>query len=110
MLAATDKIELIFQRSGAFRLVLVVEAGEWAHPEALALLEDKVDAAASFALDGQLLEEYPDAKGKPVQIVVRPVDPAPALVLAFIERAAEILSREGLSLTLEPLPAEDEAA
>jgi hypothetical protein len=104
MLSATDKIELIFSNDEAVRLILVVESGEWEHPDALYQLQDKVNAAASYALDGQMTEEYPQHQGKQVEIVVRPVDEAPEQVRVFVEHAAAVLAADGLKVELKQLP------
>lgn len=111
MLTNTSKIELVtVQPDGGWRLVAIVERGEWDQPDATWLLQEKLNALASYALDGQMRAEYPDSVGKPITLVICPVDPVPADIRAFIDQVAQLLAPEGLSVSVEPLPPEEQPA
>jgi hypothetical protein len=109
MLVNTDKIELVVRRGNSYRLLLIIEAGEWQGGDAAWLLQEKLNAAASYALDGQMHRMYPDSIGAPVAIVIRPVDPPPPDIAKFIDQVATILAKDGLTVTVEPLPAAEAA-
>jgi len=48
-----------------------VDRGEWLLPRAVWLLQEKLNAYASFILDGKMRELYPYARPQDVQIVIR---------------------------------------
>jgi hypothetical protein len=110
MLRAIDKIDLYSETPARQqRLIAVIEAGEWQLPEAKWLLQEKLNAYAIYALDGQMHQMYPDSIGKPVSIVICPVDPIPPDIAKFIDQIAAILAQDGLTVTVEPLPAAEAA-
>lgn len=96
MLANTNKVELVTSGTDGWHLILVAEEGDWLHPQALWHLQEKMNALLSYALDGQLIAEYPDAAGQPLRAVLASVDPYPAEVLAFIEQMRPLVESEGL--------------
>ncbi len=105
MLANTNKVDVISETAeGVQRLIIAVECGEWDLPESATLLREKVDAYASFALDGQMNELYPESAGKPVSIVIRPFDPVPTHLGRLIDRLASVLKPEGLTVSVELMP------
>jgi hypothetical protein len=109
MLSKLDKVDLVLEGSQGWELVLVIEPGEWDMSRRLWLLQEKINGYASFALDGQMHQMYPDSVGKPVSIVIRPVDPPPPDIAKFIDQIAAILAQDGLTVTVEPLPAAEAA-
>lgn len=103
MLAATDQIDEIRKESGEreFRLYLEVERGDWLLPRAVWLLQEKLNAYASFILDGKMRELYPYAKPADARIVVRSRGQAPADALRLVELVREALAKEGPRLDFE---------
>ena len=105
MLVTTAEIDEIRKAPGEreIYLYLDVERGEWLLPRAAFLLQEKLNAYASFILDGKLRELYPFALAANVRVVIRSRGQAPAPALALVKHVAEALQKEGPILTLEPV-------
>ena len=103
MLATTAEIDEIQKDPGSreFRLYLDVERGEWLLPRAVWLLQEKLNAYASFILDGKLRELYPYAQPADVRIVVRSRGQAPADALKLVELVRAALAKDGPQLAFE---------
>lgn len=103
MLATIDEIDEIQKDRGAreFRLYLDVERGEWLLPRAVWLLQEKLNAYASFVLDGKMRELYPWAKPQDVRIVVRSRGQPPAGALELVALVRDALIKDGPQLVLE---------
>lgn len=103
MLATTDEIDEIQKDRGTreFRLYLDVERGEWLLPRAVWLLQEKLNAYASFILDGKLRELYPYAQPADVRIVVRSRGQPPADALKLVELVRAALAKDGPQLVFE---------
>jgi hypothetical protein len=103
MLATTDEIDVIEKAPGEreLRLYLDVERGEWLLPRSLWLLQEKLNAYASFVLDGKMRAMYPYARPDDVRIVVRSHGQAPADVLTLVGLVREALARDGPRLDFE---------
>lgn len=103
MLVTTDEVDEIRKEQGEkeLRLYLVVERGEWLLPKALWLLQEKLNAYASFILDGKMAQMYPWAKPANARIVVRSHGQAPQDAVELIERAGSMLAAEGPTISFE---------
>lgn len=103
MLAAIDQIDEICKQPGEreFRLYLDVERGEWLLPRAVFLLQEKLNAYASFILDGKMRELYAYAAPQDVRIVVRSRGQPPADALELVALVREALSKDGPRLDFE---------
>lgn len=103
MLVTTAEIDEIRKEPGEkeLRLYLVVERGEWLLPRALWMLQEKLNAYASWALDGLMQQTYPWAKPENVRIVVRSHGQAPKDAVELIEKAGSMLAAEGPMLSFE---------
>ena len=103
MLATIDEIDEIQKDPGTreFRLYLDVERGEWLLPRAVWLLQEKLNAYASFVLDGKLRELYPYAQPADVRIVVRSRGQAPADALRLVDLVRAALAKDGPQLLFE---------
>lgn len=101
MLRDVAKIDLVTEDSatGEIRLILVVAADEWKSPKCEELLAGKLDAYASFALDGQLAEQV-GRQAKACVVVCTPVVP-PDSCVALLSAARERLETENLPVRLE---------
>jgi hypothetical protein len=109
-LLKTNQVDVVtFGDDGSMRLALAVYGGEWRHRDAKLLLQEKLNAYAIYALDGQMHREHPDSIGKPVKIVVRPEEPVPSKIKPLLDQFAAILAQDGLTVTVEPLPAAEAA-
>ncbi len=103
MLTTTGEIDEIQKDRGSreFRLYLDVERGEWLLPRAVWLLQEKLNAYASFILDGKMREIYPYAQPADVRIVVRSRGQAPAAALELVELVRAALAKDGPQLVFE---------
>ena len=106
MLAATDSVDEIRKEKGEreFRLYLDVERGDWLLPRAVFLLQEKLNAYASFILDGKLREMYPYANPADVRIVVRSRGQPPQDALRLLGLVREALEKDGPRLDFEQVP------
>ena len=106
MLAATDSVDEIRKEKGEreFRLYLDVERGDWLLPRAVFLLQEKLNAYASFVLDGKLREMYPYANPADVRIVVRSRGQPPQDALRLLGLVREALEKDGPRLDFEQVP------
>lgn len=103
MLATTDEIDLIEKARGEreLRLYLEVDRGEWLLPRAVWLLQEKLNAYASFVLDGKMRAMYPYARPDDVRIVVRSHGQPPADALTLVGLVREALAKDGPRLEFE---------
>ena len=88
MLAQPSVVDVVAKEKGdrEWKLVVEVEPGEWSLPRAVHLLEEKLNAYASFALDGQMTRLYPQALARNVHIVIASVDPLPEAAVRLLEK------------------------
>jgi hypothetical protein len=105
VLATVDSVDEIRKEKGEreIRLYLEVERGEWLLPRAVWLLQEKLNAYASFVLDGRMREMYPFAEPKDVRIVVRSRGQPPRDALELVGLVRQALEKDGIGLDLEQL-------
>ena len=105
MLAAAAEIDEIRKDAGSreFRLYLDVDRGEWLLPHAVWLLQEKLNAYASYVLDGKMRETYPYAHPKDVRIVIRSRGQPPQDALRLLGLVREALEKDGPRLAFEQL-------
>ena len=103
MLATTASVDEILKLAGSreFTLVVDVERGEWLLPRAVWLLQEKLNAYASFILDGKMREHYPYAQPADCRIVVRSRGQAPQDARTLCEMVREALAKDGVKLDFE---------
>jgi hypothetical protein len=103
VLATTSEIDLIEKDRGdrELRLYLEVERGEWLLPRAVWLLQEKLNAYASYVLDGRMKQMYPWSDPRAVRIVVRSRGQAPADALRLLELVRPALAKDGPQLSFE---------
>ena len=103
MLATTAEIDEIRKDQGEreLRLYLDVDRGEWLLPRAVWLLQEKLNAYASFVLDGKMREMYPFARPSDVRIVIRSRGQPPQDALRLVGLVRETLERDGPKLDFE---------
>jgi hypothetical protein len=106
VLATTAEIDEIRKEAGEreFRLYVDIERGDWLLPRAVWLLQEKLNAYASFILDGKLRELYPYARPQDVRIVVRSRGQPPQDALRLVALVREALEKEGPKLDFEQVP------
>ena len=103
MLATTAEIDEIRKEKGEreLRLYLDVDRGEWLLPRAVWLLQEKLNAYASFILDGKMRELYPYARPQDVRVVIRSRGQPPQDVLTLVGLVREALEKDGPRLDFE---------
>ncbi|HYY52859.1 MAG TPA: DUF6572 domain-containing protein [Myxococcales bacterium] len=103
MLATTAEIDEIRKEAGQreFRLYIDVDRGEWLLPRAVWLLQEKLNAYASFVLDGKMRELYPYAQAHDVRIVIRSRGQPPQDALRLVGLVRQALEKDGPKLELE---------
>ena len=103
MLATTAEIDEIRKEAGQreFRLYLEVDRGEWLLPRSAWLLQEKLNAYASFILDGKMRELYPYMQPGDVRIVIRSRGQPSQDVLRLVELVREALLEDGPKLDFE---------
>ena len=103
MLATTAEVDEIRKDAGErdLHLYLDVDRGEWLLPRAVWLLQEKLNAYASFILDGKMRELYPWAQPRDVRIVIRSRGQPPQDVLRLVGLVREALEKDGPGLELE---------
>ena len=106
MLATTAEIDEIRKEAGEreFRLYVDVDRGEWLLPRAVWLLQEKLNAYASFILDGKMRELYPYANPHDVRIVIRSRGQPPMDALRLVGLVREELEKDGPRLDFEQVP------
>jgi len=103
MLAATAEVDEIRKEAGQreLRLYLDIDRGEWLLPRAAWLLQEKLNAYASFVLDGKMRELYPYVQAGDVRIVIRSRGQPPQDALRLVELVREALEKDGPKLDFE---------
>jgi hypothetical protein len=106
VLATTAEIDEIRKEKGEreLRLYLDVDRGEWLLPRAVWLLQEKLNAYASFILDGKMRELYPYARPHDVCVVIRSRGQPPQDVLTLVGLVREALEKDGPRLDFEQVP------
>jgi hypothetical protein len=106
VLATTAEIDEIRKEKGEreLRLYLDVDRGEWLLPRAVWLLQEKLNAYASFILDGKMRELYPYARPHDVRVVIRSRGQPPQDVLTLVGLVREALEKDGPRLDFEQVP------
>jgi len=103
VLATTAEIDEIRKEKGEreLRLYLDVDRGEWLLPRAVWLLQEKLNAYASFILDGKMRELYPYARPQDVRVVIRSRGQPPQDALRLVGLVREALEKDGPRLDFE---------
>lgn len=101
MLASSSVVDVVAKEKGdpEWRLVLEVEKGEWALPRAVWLLEEKLNAYASFVLDGMMQKMYPASHPKQTRIVIASADPLPEKAVWLLEKVSLALRPHDLKVS-----------
>src|SRR5438270_275001 len=100
----TDTIDFIASDPRGEIMLVMVEHREWdGSDERLCQLEEKINNYASFALEGQLLEQHPELVGKPVRLELRYASPPDPATSRFLDLAREKLGARGLGFITKPI-------
>ena len=75
----------------------------WSDEEHLPLMEEKLITYVSFAVDGRLIEQYPDAEGKKIKIHIECHYAPDEDAINFLTISAKLTSDAGIDLTYQIL-------
>ena len=90
-------IDFVAQDPDGTVVLVMVEGREWdASDRRLFELQEKINAYAAFATDGQLIAHYHELAGKPIRLELRCVDEPEPKTAAFLEMARQKLEDHGL--------------
>ena len=79
-------------------LLVMAETRPWTNPqEQLFQLQEKLNAYRSFALDGEMVEVYPQFVGKPLKIRLECAEPPVEETLDFLQHVYEQSSLQGIT-------------
>lgn len=93
----TDVIDLVAQDADGVYLVVMVETRPWgSDPDQPMQLREKINSAAGYVLNGQLVEQFPDAAGQPTRIQLDCVEPPTPEIAQLTEWAAAQLAPMGV--------------
>ena len=91
--------------TGEFVLVMF-EPRPWNVGDAqLVQLQEKLNAYLSFALDGEMEEQLPQAAGKKLRITLACADEPPTHVTELLTKVRDQISLQGINFTVEGLQA-----
>lgn len=97
-----DRLE--YRDRGGEVVLVLVESHPWnpASDQAF-LLQEKLNAYLSFVLDGEMLENYPSLRNKPVRIVLECVDPPSGRILEFLRLVHDQCELQGIEFMVDVL-------
>ncbi len=100
-------IDLITRDEARGEVVLaMIEERPWdTHPEQLEQLNDKLDSYLSYALDGHLVEQYPQYAGYPVQLRLDCVSEPRGTTVDLLKAARQVAAQYGIRLLTRVLEA-----
>jgi hypothetical protein len=100
-----DVIDLVaLSPDGTTYGLSLIETRPWnGGEEQLRQVQTKLNAYATFILDGQLDEQYPDAPTKKKLIILQALEEPTGEALAFLEKAADIVAEDDITLEVWPL-------
>ena len=106
MLEETTKVDVITRDASgdSYALFIVVADGEWGRDDWRELLRAKIANYATYVLDGQLIEHYPECHGRPVRVAIHSGSEPPREAAELAERAEAALAEYELAVTFEELP------
>jgi hypothetical protein len=90
--------------SGAVVLVMFERRGWGADPQQLAQIEEKINRYLGYALDGFLVEHYPQHQGKRVHIRLDCIEPPAGEAVRFVEAATQAIRAHGLDFIVNVTP------
>jgi hypothetical protein len=99
-------VDLVSEKDGEYELVVVVDKGEWSMPNAVWHLQEKLNCYATYILKGQMENEYGHRGEK---ILIYSIEPLPAKVVDFLEKAAPQFEKVGIGLEQMASPRPDAA-
>src|SRR6476659_9699106 len=99
-------VDLISVDEASGKVVLtMIERRAWgASDQQFQQIEEKINRYMGYALDGYLVEHYPDYAGKPVQIRLECAEAPHGEAVLFVQAAARAAADHGLELVVVVSP------
>ncbi|MEA3188249.1 MAG: hypothetical protein QOD99_2079 [Chthoniobacter sp.] len=92
------------EKTGEVALIMI-EPREWDGSERrLYALQEKGNAYLSFALDGEMAEEYPQFRGRPLRLQLECAHPPDALTATMITAMREQMAFQGIGFEVRIAP------
>ncbi len=91
---------MLFEESSNRVVLAMFERRQWNGEEQLWQLQEKLNAYASFALDGEMQENHPELSGRPVCIQLRTVHSPSDRALSLLEQARRQLALQEIGLEI----------
>jgi hypothetical protein len=83
-------------------LMIMAEHRPWRDvEEQLFQLQEKLNAYLSFALDGEMVDEYPQFVGRPLKIRLECLETPPNEMLGFLQHVYEQTGLQGIAFEVE---------
>lgn len=101
-------IDLITRDEDRGEVVLVmIEERPWEScPEQLEQLNDKLDSYLSYALDGHLVEQYPQYSGFPVQLRLDCIEQPRGTAAEMLDAARKVAAQYGVRVLVQVVEAD----
>ena len=86
-------------------VLVMIERRPWgASPQQFGQIEEKINRYLGYALDGFLVEQYPQHRGKRVQIRLDCAEAPHGDAVRFVAAATQAIARHGLELVVNVAP------
>ncbi len=101
---APDEIDVIAEDADGSALLSIVQTGPWS-PEGAerGRLKRKLAVYLRYALEGQMVAQYPSLRDRPVVIALMYDEQPSAAILDYWRRRGQSLVRDGVKLTAQSL-------
>jgi len=94
--------------SGCVVLVMVERRPWGAHPRQLQQIEEKINRYLGYVLDGFLVQQHPQYRGKSVQVRLDCAEAPHGLAVDFVEAAQRAAYTHGIEFVVNVVPSEGE--
>jgi Family of unknown function (DUF6572) len=99
-----NTIDFVTLGSDGAAVLVMVEHRPWdGTDERLYQLQEKINRYAAFALDGELVQRYPELSQKPVRLELRYETAPDAKTAAFFLKVQDSLAKEGLTFRADKM-------
>jgi ABC-type amino acid transport substrate-binding protein len=101
----TDTVDLITEHAeSGYVSLIMVEDDAWADgAQSLQNVQQKLNIYLTYALDGQLVDDYPDLAGKPIRVQLDTTTEPPPEILQAIRRMREACKQHGVVFIINVL-------
>lgn len=99
-------LDLVTTDAESGKVVLVmIERRAWdASPDQFRQIEEKINRYLGYVLDGFLVEQYPQYRGREVRLRLDCAEPPAGTAVKFVQAAAHAVARHGLEFVVRVVP------